>query len=218
MQGDQPNDGLQESTDVTSSKPPLGQPPNGGFPPIGILGLILEEARRQQSATENDDQLRSVPSDPNFRKLSRIAPTTADSDAENAETMPSDAPKSFSDWLAQGRRPKKSAGRSAATNISGERAARNTKPGFGRGGNYGGGGRGGDDDDYCSRRRSEEQGECLQRRDDEEYAHLDHFKGCMDRATTRWDMCNQNGGRPHPNEPRRWNPRLDEEIYFNTDR
>jgi hypothetical protein len=42
-------------------------------------------------------------------------------------------------------------------------------------------------------------------------------RGCRDRATTRWTMCNKNRGKPDPNEPDEWSEK-DEEESWNPDR
>ncbi len=74
------------------------------------------------------------------------------------------------------------------------------------------GGRRSDDDDYCTDRLSAEMSRCDKRIDD--YAHQDFLAACKQRAKHRWDLCNRNGGRPHPNEPNEWGPE-DEEIWRN---
>jgi hypothetical protein len=70
----------------------------------------------------------------------------------------------------------------------------------------------GDDDDYCYGRYLAEMGRCNERYDD--YAHQDFLRACKERATRRWDLCNRNGGRPHPNELPEWSEK-DEEIERN---
>jgi hypothetical protein len=71
----------------------------------------------------------------------------------------------------------------------------------------GGGGRRDDDGDECSRRYEDELDQCADR--PEEFR-----PDCKKRATSRWDMCNRNGGRPSPDEPPRWGRRDEETSYY----
>jgi hypothetical protein len=72
-----------------------------------------------------------------------------------------------------------------------------------------------DDGDWCYQRYLQELKECADNRDN--YAHPDFEAACKKRATERWDKCNRNGGRPHPEEPLKWG-KADEDIYFETSR
>jgi hypothetical protein len=71
------------------------------------------------------------------------------------------------------------------------------------------------DDDFCYDRYLAEMRECNERYDD--YAHQSFLKACKDRATTRWDSCNRNGGRPRADEVEKWSLK-DEEVFRNFNR
>lgn len=87
-------------------------------------------------------------------------------------------------------------------------------PSSGGGGRNGSGSRsGGDEGDFCRRRFYEERNECNQRYSDGEFAVLDHYRGCKERARQRWNACNQG-----EQELARWNPAVDEEIGIRQDR
>jgi len=71
------------------------------------------------------------------------------------------------------------------------------------------------DGDWCYQRYEDELQECDDNKDN--YAHQDFLSACKKRATERWDKCNRNGGRPHPEE----SPKLgkaDEDVYIETSR
>jgi hypothetical protein len=76
-----------------------------------------------------------------------------------------------------------------------------------RGGDYG--------KDRCSKRRMEEEQRCEDRK--EEYTHEHFLPACMERAETRWDLCNRNHGRFPRWEPKEWGP-ADEDEFFNNGR
>ena len=67
----------------------------------------------------------------------------------------------------------------------------------------------------CDELRRAEESECHRRSREEEYAHHDHYSGCLDRAKQRSLDCRRNGGRP--SELPVWGP-VDEEIWINPDR
>lgn len=74
MHGESKPDGMTEGrADIPSSRPPLGEPPNGSGPPsLGILGLLIEEARRLQSTLVHNEQGSSDEADPDVRELRRV--------------------------------------------------------------------------------------------------------------------------------------------------
>lgn len=73
------------------------------------------------------------------------------------------------------------------------------------------------DDDFCDNRRKEEDRKCEAYRED--IVHPHHYSGCLDRATTRWDLCNRNYGRRRRwDEPPEWNPAEDGDVWINPDR
>jgi hypothetical protein len=73
----------------------------------------------------------------------------------------------------------------------------------------------GNREDDCYKRYEEEEKDC-----DERYWRTTakgQNRACKDRAKTRWDMCNRNGGTPHPDEPSQWGDK-DEEVWRNFNR
>jgi len=60
-----------------------------------------------------------------------------------------------------------------------------------------GGGKRSDENDYCYQRYERELDNCKQFQG----FGADIWRGCKDRATIRWDLCNRNGGKPSLNEP-----------------
>jgi hypothetical protein len=71
---DERNGSTQELGEPSSSKPPLRQPPNGGGnQPPPIVGLAgPDEARRRQSAPNDEKLSTSEGTDPNYRQLTRV--------------------------------------------------------------------------------------------------------------------------------------------------
>ncbi|WP_405234576.1 RHS repeat-associated core domain-containing protein [Lentisalinibacter salinarum] len=59
-----------------------------------------------------------------------------------------------------------------------------------------------DDDNFCYSRWEAEDSRCWQWKN----LGMRHVKACQDRAATRRNMCNQNGGKPNPLEPPEYSP------------
>jgi hypothetical protein len=206
-----PNESAQQSDGAPLSKSPFQQPPNGGGSPLPwyVGPPVLEEERRRSALSKRSEGL-----DPNFRQLTREP--TPDQEARSA---PPDFVPSFPGWLAQARKSRKFLGGSTGASNSFGKNTPKSKTGN-SGGGYKGGARntGGDDDDYCTRRMYQERDECMDRWGEGEYAQPDHYRGCIQRATDRWDACNRNGGTPPPWESKKWSLDPDEEVYINPDR
>ena len=69
-----------------------------------------------------------------------------------------------------------------------------------------------DPGNYCTNRYDQEIKECYER--SHEYPDPDFLAACRDQAFQRLADCQKHGGRPGPNEPRKWGPDL-EEVYRN---
>ena len=196
MHGDDgPSGNTQEPSDSPSPQPPLEQPPDGGgSPPIGILGLLAQAARRQQSAP-NDDEQRLPKPDPNFRRLMRVPSDSESASGPRSEASRKRSPRTESPPLVPDQEP-----------LDGGQ-------GGGGGSNANGGG-----DDYCDARWAVEQGRCRQTRQKRanrgltEYPWNHFFQGCMTRARERFEGCYKNKGRPPIEENSEWS-RADERRW-----
>jgi hypothetical protein len=62
-----------------------------------------------------------------------------------------------------------------------------------------------DDDDFCYQRWLEEERRC----NNWSFLGSRTVRACKSRATTRWDLCNRNSGKPDPSEPPEWSPSND---------
>jgi hypothetical protein len=104
------------------------------------------------------------------------------------------------EWLR--RYKKQLAAQARARDIAGRKAIADSGP---------------DPGNYCTNRYDQEMRECYERK--HEYPDWDFLAACQDQAMERLADCQKHGGRPGPNEPRKWGqPGDDEEVFRNLHR